>query len=333
MAYRVVKNLTKINFTDRNDVRRIKYIVIHYFGSLGTAKAVANWFASAYRGASAHYSLDEGEIIYQSVEDEDIAWHCGTRGTYRHPKCRNSNSIGIEVRPRKLSNKTIRAEDKDWYFEDATVDRLVEFVRDLMVKYNVPIENVVRHFDVTGKWCPRPYMGNDINEYYNKAGNVLWNDFLSRLRVTENKPVIEKPSTVVKVGDKVKLVTGAKQYNGNAIAKSYKSREYVVKEIKGDRAVLTINGVVIYAVNVNSLVSTTVKDTTTKDGIVDVKDFLVRVTCDDLNIRSGPGTSCSIVGKIKDRGVYTITHKDSTENWGKLKSGAGWIHLGCTKRV
>nr|WP_297932582.1 N-acetylmuramoyl-L-alanine amidase [uncultured Lachnoclostridium sp.] len=59
--------------------------------------------------------------------------------------------------------------------------------------------------------------------------------------------------------------------------------------------------------------------------------YLVRVTADALNIRSGPGTSYSITGSIKDQGVYTIVQ--TSGNWGKLKSGAGWICLDYTTRV
>lgn len=100
MGLTIEKLLTTYNFSDRPaGSRKIEYIVIHYYGSLGTAKAVANYFASAYRGASAHYCVDDGDTAYQCVEDEDVAWHCGTSGTYYHPSCRNSNSIGIEVRP------------------------------------------------------------------------------------------------------------------------------------------------------------------------------------------------------------------------------------------
>ena len=42
---------------------------------------------------------------------------------------------------------------------------------DLMEKYNIPLENVYRHFDVTGKLCPR-YM----------VDTVKWAEFKSRLR-------------------------------------------------------------------------------------------------------------------------------------------------------
>lgn len=187
MALKIVQNLTPYNYNNASrGVGDIKYIVIHYFGSLGTARAVANYFASAYRGASAHYSLDEGDTVYQSVLEEDIAWHCGTSGAYVHPYCRNRNSIGIEVRPYKLDPSTASsAMVRDWYFTDEIVDNLVEFTKMLMKKYNIPVENVVRHYDVTGKWCPRPFMGDDINEYYGTSGNAQWEKFKARLSENE----------------------------------------------------------------------------------------------------------------------------------------------------
>lgn len=185
--------LTPYNFSDRNDIRRIKYIVIHYFGSLGTAQSVANYFANAYRGASAHYSLDEGSIVYQSVDDEDIAWHCGTKGTYFHTECRNSNSIGIEVRPYKINTKQSYAEDLDWYFTDEIITNLVIFVKYLMRKYNIPASRVIRHYDVTHKFCPRPYMGDDTNMYHKVSGNTMWHRFKTQLVAEEESEVDEMP--------------------------------------------------------------------------------------------------------------------------------------------
>ena len=57
----------------------------------------------------------------------------------------------------------------------------------------------------------------------------------------------------------------------------------------------------------------------------------VRITASVLNIRKGPGTSYAVTGQIKDRGVYTIVEQKG--NWGRLKSGAGWISLSYTKKV
>jgi hypothetical protein len=59
--------------------------------------------------------------------------------------------------------------------------------------------------------------------------------------------------------------------------------------------------------------------------------YLVRVTASSLNIRTGPGTNYPIVGKITDKGVYTIT--PTGNGWGKLKSGVGYISLYYTKRI
>lgn len=58
--------------------------------------------------------------------------------------------------------------------------------------------------------------------------------------------------------------------------------------------------------------------------------FKVQVKIKDLYIRAGAGTNCKKKGFIKP-GVYTIV--ETSGNWGKLKSGAGWIHLGYTERL
>ena len=93
----------------------IRYLVIHFTANDGdTAKNNADYFARAEISTSAHYFVDENEV-WQSVRDEDIAWHCGTRGVYFHPYCRNANSIGIELCSRKNGEK--------FYFMPETVRR------------------------------------------------------------------------------------------------------------------------------------------------------------------------------------------------------------------
>lgn len=54
-------------------------------------------------------------------------------------------------------------------------------------------------------------------------------------------------------------------------------------------------------------------------------EFKVKVIENELNIRSGAGTAYKVVGVIKDHGIYTIV--EVKDNWGKLKSGAGWINI------
>lgn len=159
--------ITKINFTDKNDLSRIKYIVIHYFGGLSTALNLAKYWAREYAGASAHYAVGHEGDIFQIVEDDDVAWHCGAR-KYVHAECRNTNSIGIEMAVKKKSTATLSASDKDWYFTKETVEATVELVRTLMKKYNIPADHVIRHYDVTNKICPNPYVFNAVDETWDK---------------------------------------------------------------------------------------------------------------------------------------------------------------------
>lgn len=148
----------------------IKYIVIHYTANDGdTAKNNADYFNRADIKSSAHYFVDEKEV-WQSVKDTDTAYHCGTTGTYKHPYCRNANSIGIELCSRKDSKG-------NYYFKDATVKNAAELTKTLMAKYNIPVTNVIRHYDVTGKLCPAPMVNNAS----------LWDKFKEMISVSAKK--------------------------------------------------------------------------------------------------------------------------------------------------
>ena len=46
------------------------------------------------------------------------------------------------------------ANDRSYSFTEAALNNAVELVRQLMKWYNIPAENVIRHYDVTGKPCP-----------------------------------------------------------------------------------------------------------------------------------------------------------------------------------
>lgn len=137
----------------------IKYIVIHYTANNGdTAKGNVDYYGSTNVGASAHYFVDEYDTVYQSVKDEDTAWAVGGTSKYLHPECRNANSISIEMCSRNINGSKRPATDTGWYFKDETIENAAELTRFLMDKYNIPIENVIRHYDVWGKICPAPFV-------------------------------------------------------------------------------------------------------------------------------------------------------------------------------
>jgi len=157
VAPKIEKLLMPYNFST-GSTERIKYIVIHYVGALGGAEANCRYYAGRYIGASAHYYVGFNGEIWQNVEDRNVAWHCGAKN-YKHVECRNSNSIGIELCVRNKGSQA--ADSKDWYFEDATVEAAITLTRYLMEKYGVDAGHVIRHYDVTGKICPNPYVYND----------------------------------------------------------------------------------------------------------------------------------------------------------------------------
>ena len=121
---------------------------------------------------NASYFVGFNGEVWQCVEDANIAWHCGA-SSYKHAECRNANSIGIEMCVRKKNTKSMGATDKDWYFEDATVEAAAELTRYLMNKYGVPASHVIRHYDVTGKICPNPYV-------YNTSAHT-WDEFKRKI--------------------------------------------------------------------------------------------------------------------------------------------------------
>ena len=65
--------------------------------------------------------------------------------------------------------------------------------------------------------------------------------------------------------------------------------------------------------------------------------YLVKVSIPNLNIRKGPGTNYARTGFFTGIGVFTIVDVQSGQgsdtDWGKLKSGAGWISLDYTKKL
>ena len=185
------KLLTTVNYKKATN-KQNKYIVIHYVGAEGGAQANCRYFERFYRGASAHYFVGHAGEVWQCVEDSNIAWHCGAV-KYKHKECRNTNSIGIEMCCRKGAN--------GWYFEQATITSTIGLVKELMHKYNIPVSNVIRHYDVSGKICPQPFVAN----------SAAWDSFKAAL--VDSKPA--EPVTKKTIAELAAEVLAGKWGNGD----------------------------------------------------------------------------------------------------------------------
>ena len=147
----------------------VRYIVMHYTANNGdTAKNNCDYYHRVGGlQASAHYFVDEHGAM-QSVREGDTAWHCGARA-YWHPECRNGNSIGIEMCSRKRA-------DGSYYIKPETVANAAALAREIMQRYGIDTDHVLRHYDVTGKRCPMPWVDD----------TAQWDAFKASLAPEEN---------------------------------------------------------------------------------------------------------------------------------------------------
>lgn len=160
---KINRKISLINFSDLNRRNKdIKFIILHYVGAVSTAKNNADYFFSKYRGASAHYFIDNKEI-WQVVEDNDAAWAIGANKYYT--EARNSNSISVEMCCYTMKNGNINVAKE-------VEEKAVELVKMLMKKYNINVDHVIRHYDATRKNCPAPFVSD----------TERWNDFKNKLQ-------------------------------------------------------------------------------------------------------------------------------------------------------
>lgn len=201
--------ILKTNYADRSNyggyrsVSKIKYIVIHYTANDGdTDESNARFFKTPNRKASAHYFVDDDSVTI-SVPDTYIAWSVGgnrysdyksTGGATYYKICTNTNSINIELCDTQKNGENDVSEK--------TLENAIELIRTLMKKYNVPINNVIRHFDTTGKKCPSYFVDN-----------TKWNDFKTRISSTStNQGVASDTSKYIYNGLDYSLVFNPTYY-------------------------------------------------------------------------------------------------------------------------
>ena len=98
----------------------------------------------------------------------------------------NRNSLGVEMCSDIVGGK--------YTITPQTVDRAVELVKYLMAKYGIDVDHVVRHYDVTGKLCPEPWVRDES----------LWRKFKARLTAPvepepkkEDDEVVEKKNVML----------------------------------------------------------------------------------------------------------------------------------------
>lgn len=128
-------------------LKDINAVVIHYTANPGTSAANnRSYFEGLAKKrttyASSHYIIGlEGEVI-QCVPLNEISFASNDR---------NSDTIAIEC----------CHEDETGEFNEATYQSLVSLTASLCVEFDLEEEDIIRHYDVTGKLCPLYYVENE----------------------------------------------------------------------------------------------------------------------------------------------------------------------------
>ena len=125
------------NYTAGRGGRAIDGMAVHYTATSASAHNNLVYFSRPGAGASAHLFVDKDGAIRQSVRLEDTAWAVGDFAE-------NQRTVSVEV---------VSAGEG---FTDAQVAALAEIYAYLRATYG--ITRVIRHYDVTGKRCPAPYV-------------------------------------------------------------------------------------------------------------------------------------------------------------------------------
>ena len=290
---------------------------------------MGNIFASASRKASSNYGVGYDGRIGLYVEEKNASW-CSS--SYSN----DNRAITIEV----------ASDTYDPYaVTEKAYNALIKLVADIckrngikQLKWSTNKSdrmnhrngcNMTVHRDYANKACPGDYLYNRMGDIAKKVNALLGSASSS---TPSSSTGTSTTTSSVKAGDVVKIASGATYYTGKAVPAWVLKKNWIVKEVKGDRAVVdkSEDGKNAICSAINTKFLTVVKKAAASTSS-SFKAYRVKVTADALNVRKGAGTNYAKTGCITNGGVYTIV--DEKDGWGKLKSGLGWICLAYTKKV
>lgn len=179
-----------------------KYLVIHYTAGSssqkGSARGCRDVFIASSKTknpASADFAVDDAEMVQFNPDIENYnCWAVGGsrwagKGASLYGVAKNANCVSIE-----LCSNLAKGADRNaanhhgWSFSEATIDNAVKLAKIIMKKYNIPPERVIRHYDVTGKYCPGVPGWNDEPLYDTSGkytgqrnGSDKWIEFKKRI--------------------------------------------------------------------------------------------------------------------------------------------------------
>ena len=174
------------------------YLAIHYTAGANSkpGKAEGNYDTFMKREASADFAVDDRDMVQFNPDiDKYYCWSVGddntkySSGGKLKGKATNRNTISIELcSTLQAGTSASKANHSGWSFTDAVIDNAVKLSKIVMKKYDIPLERVVRHYDISGKMCPGVIGWNNETIYDTKGNKTSaksdsskWEEFKKRL--------------------------------------------------------------------------------------------------------------------------------------------------------
>lgn len=266
-----------------------EFIVVHNTANDATADNEVAYMIGNKNQVSFHYAVDDQEVV-QGIPITRNTWHAGDGNGEG-----NRKGISIEICYSKSGGTRFDQAEKN----------AAHFIATLLRERGWGIEKVKKHQDFRNKYCPHRTLDKG------------WNGFIQMIKSYLNDIPVTS-SSGFKVGEKVRVKESATQYaTGQALAWFVKGSIYEVTKVAEDKLLLSDIISWVWMDDVEKVSANTVVATD--------NTFLVKIICDELNIRQKADFNSKIVGIVKRGEVYTIIQEEN--GLGKLKSGAGYISL------
>lgn len=334
-------------------IRKLKGIIAHWTANPGwgaNALANRNYFNTTKRYASAHYIVDDHSIV-QCLPDSEVGFHVGAK-TYK--------PLGVEIAEGTLTPNyfLIGFEmcvnvDGNW---DDTYHHSVELAQHLLNKYNFTINELHRHYDITGKLCPRMMIEEKSWQAFKRAVNAglkfqiehpikqgiintnglnvrvgpgIQYEIIKVVNQDDPVEVYEQIGNWLRIGDqnwvhkhyveiRFTQKQGIVEDPTGANLRSGPGMKYPVVEVLPDGAPVVIEDKQgnWYKLDDNKWAY---------QGLIKIMEIKTGrvVEAGFLNVRQGPGTNHSVVRKLQDGTLVQILEKEG--RWLRIEAGE-WVH-------
>jgi hypothetical protein len=291
---------TENTYTGQNEP---KYIVIHEtdnFSEGAGARRHAQAQAAGHLSISAHYYCGS-DGVYQAAELGDGTYSVGKKyGEHPIEDATNKNTINVEI--------CVNA-DGDYNMARANTIALAKY---LMRVTGISAERVIRHYDATGKHCPRNMMDDP----------TLWEDFKEQIQGKDD-PIhsTEEQNSVrgIVVTEKDPLLI-RETPNGNRISSIPKGAEVEIVERGDEWHKVKYQGVTGYgAARYISVLGET--------------SYVAECTGDGVRVRKTPEMGDNVIRFLNKGNLFDVL--GTSGPWTRIivEGKEGYIHSDYVKRV